>query len=70
MVNLVSIETITQESTGLALCERQEWGYTRDLDEEIGERPFMKNTAKDLRDGKAKEFMAEALKKRGLNVVE
>jgi len=30
----------------------------------------MKNTAKDLRDGKAKEFIAEALKKRGLNVVE
>jgi hypothetical protein len=23
LVNLVSIETITQESTGLALCERQ-----------------------------------------------
>lgn len=46
-----------------------EWGYTRDLDEEIGERPFMRNTAKDLRDGKAKEFMAEALKKRGLNVI-
>lgn len=47
-----------------------EWGYTRNLDEEIGERPFIENTAKDLKDGKAKDFMAEALKKRGLNVVE
>jgi hypothetical protein len=27
LVNLVSIETTTQESTGLALCERQECKY-------------------------------------------
>jgi len=25
------------------------WGYTRDLDEEIGARPFIKNTREDLR---------------------
>ena len=40
------------------------WGYTRDLDEEIGARPFMKNTKDDLKDGKLREYMKKALEKR------
>ena len=41
-----------------------EWGYTRNLDEEIGARPFITKTRKELEEGKAKEFVKEALEKR------
>lgn len=44
------------------------WGYTRDLNEEIGARPFMEETADELRKGKAKEYMKKALQDRGFKV--
>jgi hypothetical protein len=44
------------------------WGYTRDLNEEIGARPFMEETAIELKNGKAKEYLKKALESRGLNV--
>ena len=40
------------------------WGYTRDLNEEIGERPFMEVTAEELENGKLKKYMKAALVKR------
>jgi hypothetical protein len=45
------------------------WGYIRDLDEEIGARPFIANTKKDLQTNKQHvQAMKEGLKKRGLDV--
>ena len=44
------------------------WGYTRNLDEEIGPRAFIDRTRQDLKKGLAKKYMENALKKRGLNV--
>jgi hypothetical protein len=44
------------------------WGYVRNLDEEIGKRPFVSNTRNDLSRGKLKRYMSDALKKRGLSV--
>lgn len=64
----------TDSETGVDIASAVEyggnytWGYTRDLNEEIGARPFMEETANELKAGKAKEFMKDALKKRGLNV--
>ena len=45
-----------------------EWGYRRDLDEEIGARPFVENTAIDLEKGLAKEALKQGLKRQGLIV--
>jgi hypothetical protein len=44
------------------------WGYTRNLDEEIGPRPFINRTRQDLKKGLAKKYMKNALKKRGFIV--
>jgi hypothetical protein len=46
-----------------------EWGYTRNLDEEIGDRPFIKNTRKDLLEhGQHINALKLGLKKRGVDV--
>lgn len=45
-----------------------EWGYTRDLNKEIGERPFNKKTTKALKNGKFKKALKEGLKNQGLKV--
>lgn len=44
------------------------WGYIRNLDEIIGPRPFIKNTFLDLRSGKAKVFLGNALHNRGFKI--
>lgn len=44
-----------------------EWGYTRNLDEEIGARPFMESSANDLRSGEMKQAMIKGLSKRGID---
>jgi len=44
------------------------WGYIRNLDEIIGERPFIKNTFVDLRNGMAKLSLMEAFKKKGFKI--
>ena len=44
-----------------------EWG-DGSLDARIGARPFISNTRKELESGLAREFMRDALKKRGLDV--
>jgi hypothetical protein len=45
-----------------------EWGYKRNLDEEIGARPFIENTFEDLSKGLASEALKKGLKRQGLNV--
>ena len=47
--------------------QNYEWGYIRDLDKEIGARPFMESSANDLRDGKFKQAMIKGLSKRGID---
>jgi hypothetical protein len=44
------------------------WGYKRNLDEEIGARPFVENTYEDLSKGLARESLKQGLKRIGLNV--
>lgn len=63
----------TDSKTGVDIAYSVEkgnytWGYTRDLNEEIGARPFMEETSNELRKGKAKEYMKKALQDRGFNV--
>jgi len=41
------------------------WGYIRNLDEIIGERPFIRNTFTDLRNGYAILYLRNAFHKRG-----
>lgn len=45
-----------------------DWGYVRNLDEEIGARPFVENTRKSLSDGRVEKIIKDDLRKRGLNV--
>lgn len=45
-----------------------EWGYKRNLDEEIGERPFVQNTFEELSEGLASEALKQGLKRFGLDV--
>jgi hypothetical protein len=45
-----------------------EWGYKRNLDEEIGKRPFVHNTFVELSKGLAKESLKEGLRRQGISV--
>jgi phage gpG-like protein len=45
-----------------------QWGYTRNLDEVIGARPFVQNTYDELASGSARESLKQGLKRQGLNV--
>jgi hypothetical protein len=45
-----------------------QWGYKRNLDEEIGERPFVQNTYNELASGLARESLKQGLKRQGLSV--
>lgn len=46
-----------------------QWGYVRDLDEEIGARPFVENTREELRQtNKHVEALKKGLKRQGLDV--
>lgn len=46
-----------------------EWGYIRNLDEEIGARPFVENTKEELRStGKHIEAFKRGLKREGIDV--
>lgn len=45
-----------------------EWGYKRNLDTEIGKRPFVENTFEDLSKGLANESLKQGLKRQGINV--
>lgn len=45
-----------------------DWGYKRNLDKEIGKRPFVEETYKDLANGKARNALAEGLRIQGLNI--
>lgn len=45
------------------------WGYTRNLDDEIGARPFVENTKDELRNSnKIERAMKTGLRKQGLDV--
>lgn len=47
-----------------------QWGYERDLDEEIGARPFISETKKDLlKNGQHIEAMEKGLERQGIKVV-
>lgn len=43
------------------------WGYTRNLDEEIGARPFMAKTREDLKYGEFKKSLEKGLNVRGID---
>lgn len=46
-----------------------QWGYTRNLDEEIGARPFVENTREELRQtNKHVEALKKGLKRQGIDV--
>jgi hypothetical protein len=45
-----------------------QWGYKRNLDEEIGARPFVENTYVELASGLARESLKQGLKRQGLDV--
>lgn len=46
-----------------------QWGYKRNLDEEIGSRPFVGNTRDELRNSnKVEQAMKNGLRKQGLEV--
>ncbi|WP_137743249.1 hypothetical protein [Robertmurraya siralis] len=46
-----------------------EWGYKRNLDKEIGSRPFVKNTRDELsKSNKLERAMKDGLRRQGLNV--
>jgi len=46
-----------------------QWGYKRNLDKEIGARPFVENTIEDLSDGvKLNNAMKKGLKAKGISV--
>jgi len=44
------------------------WGYKRDLDKEIGARPYVAETFNALQDGKFKNYLIKGLSKRGIKV--
>jgi hypothetical protein len=74
--NTLEIENVRKdEETGRLVApviesgKGYEWGYNRNLNEVIGERPFIQETAKDLASGKALAALAEGLKKQGLDVI-
>jgi hypothetical protein len=45
-----------------------DWGYKRNLDQEIGKREFVKNTYDELASGLARESLKQGLKRQGLSV--
>jgi hypothetical protein len=45
-----------------------DWGYKRNLDQEIGKREFVKNTYDELASGLARESLKQGLKRQGLDV--
>jgi hypothetical protein len=45
-----------------------DWGKSRNLDEEIGARPFVEDTYIDLKNGLAIESLKNGLKRQGLSV--
>jgi len=66
------IENIRKdEDTGRYVAKVVETGkgyYTDWLDDLIGERPFVKQTADELRNGKARDALKRGLIREGLNV--
>ena len=73
MVNDVTlkIEDIRRdEKTGRLVAPIVEYGkgyWSEELDDAIGERPFIENTAKKLRNGKARNALLRGLKRQGVN---
>ena len=70
--NTLRIENIRRdEDTGRYVAKVVETGkgyYTDWLDDLIGERPFVKQTADELRNGKARDALKRGLIREGLNV--
>lgn len=48
--------------------EGYEWGYNRDLDSEIGARPFGKKTYEELENGEFKKALIKGIEKQGIKV--
>jgi len=74
MINDVTlkIEDVRRdEKTNRLVAPVVEYGYgywTEELDDSIGKRPFIENTAKELRKGKARDALKKGLLRQGLNV--
>lgn len=45
-----------------------EWGYRRDLNKEIGARPFCKATYEELKSGKFKKSFVKGIEKQGFKI--
>ena len=76
MVNDNTLELTNTRSDGdryipeiIEYGQGYEWGYTRDLDEEIGARPFIAKTHEALdKEGIYKQALKKGLQQRGLKV--
>ena len=70
--NTLKVENIRRdEETGRLVTPIIESGkgyYTQELDDRIGARMFVEETAKELEKGKAKEALKRGLLRQGLNV--